>query len=190
MNAQHSSAKSTWYTPLDILRAARTVLGPIDLDPASDVEGNTLVEAARYITAFEDGLTAGWSDGTPVTIWLNPPGTLRKPKGHRAGPEQRPLPKLFWEKLMRLRDAGMLRHAIVAAFSLEQFQQSQNWQGLAMIELPFCIPSKRTKWLPGQGEEADDPTHAAAFVYVPGILDGTTAFVREFEMFGGVVVPR
>ena len=179
MTAQHSAAMATWYTPEQYVEAARKVLGTIDLDPASDANGNQIVKAARY---FSSGGETDCSWGHGVSVWLNPPGPV-KGKGAAA----MPYPKLFWQRLLRHRDAGHLMHAIVAAFSIEQLQTSQNWGGVAMTAFPVCIPRKRVSWNPPAGMKANSPTHASAFVYVPGLVNATAAFFDVFSEFGAVI---
>src|SRR5215813_2992393 len=60
-----------WYTPPDILEAAREVLGTIDLDPASSAAQQALspVKAANYFTIKNSGLDRPWFG----RVWLNPP---------------------------------------------------------------------------------------------------------------------
>jgi len=55
-----SSASNGWYTPEKLVGAARTVLGGIDLDPASSEEANKTVKATRYFTEADDGLSQPW----------------------------------------------------------------------------------------------------------------------------------
>lgn len=187
MNAQHSAESSCWYTREEHLDAARRVLGPIDLDPASDEIGNRLVQARQYFTAEQDGLSVPWltCGQLPITVWMNPPGTVRRKKGETPGPQHRPQPKLFWERLHMLRDHGLLRHAIVAAFSIEQLQVSQRWS-VPMLAFPVCFPKSRVAWLARSGA-ASHPTHSSAFVYVPGTANSTPEFAEEFGRFGLVV---
>lgn len=64
------SAKSDeWYTPGNVIDAARSVLGGIDLDPASCEVANRMVRAPGYFTLEDDGLAQDWHG----RIWLNPP---------------------------------------------------------------------------------------------------------------------
>ena len=64
-----NSGNNEWYTPADIINAARNVLGTIDLDPASSEIANETVQAAKFFTVEDDGLAHEWHGN----IWLNPP---------------------------------------------------------------------------------------------------------------------
>ena len=64
-----NSGNNEWYTPADIIAAARNVLGTIDLDPASGEIANETVKATKIFTADDDGLAHDWEGN----IWLNPP---------------------------------------------------------------------------------------------------------------------
>lgn len=58
-----------WHTPPKYIELARTVLGTIDLDPASSALAQLNVRAGRYFTEPDDGLTKEWNG----RVWLNPP---------------------------------------------------------------------------------------------------------------------
>jgi phage N-6-adenine-methyltransferase len=58
-----------WYTPAHILERVRTVLGNIDLDPASSAIAQQRVQADRYFTEQDDGLAQDWSG----KVFCNPP---------------------------------------------------------------------------------------------------------------------
>jgi hypothetical protein len=60
---------SEFYSPVEVIEAARRVMGGIDLDPASCAAADARVRAQRYFTAAEDGLLQEW-DGR---VWINPP---------------------------------------------------------------------------------------------------------------------
>lgn len=72
-----NSGNNEWYTPKEIIDAAREVMGCIDLDPASSELANETVRAEKFYTIDSDGLTKDWYGH----IWLNPPysrGLLEK----------------------------------------------------------------------------------------------------------------
>ena len=58
-----------FYTSPTIIEPARAVLGSIDLDPASHPLANRVVDAKRFFTLAQNGLSMEWSGN----VWLNPP---------------------------------------------------------------------------------------------------------------------
>lgn len=64
-----SSETNEWYTPKYIITAARDVLGSIDLDPASCLTAQNIVQASSYFDIEQDGLRRPWHG----KVWLNPP---------------------------------------------------------------------------------------------------------------------
>jgi phage N-6-adenine-methyltransferase len=58
-----------WYTPSEWTERARSVMGSIDLDPASCKSAQKHIKARRFFTAEQDGLSQDWFG----KVWLNPP---------------------------------------------------------------------------------------------------------------------
>lgn len=184
MKAQHSSATDRWYTPLPIIGLGQRVLGPIDLDPASDVFGNSRVRAAKFYDERADGLSQPWAG----TIWCNPPG------GVRVDPRARSNRKvsnagLHWRRLIATRESGHLTHAIFVAFSLELLQRTQRPGQLSCADFVCLLPRERVAYDGPDGEPGADPTHASAIVYVPGTVNRTRAFASAARALGTVIAP-
>ena len=55
-----TSGNREWCTPSEIAEAAPTIMGGIDLDPASNDTAQENVKAATYYTAADDGLAREW----------------------------------------------------------------------------------------------------------------------------------
>ena len=64
-----SSESGEWDTPPHIVDAVRSVLGGIDLDPASSDLANRTVRATRYYTKEQDGFLYPWCG----RVYMNPP---------------------------------------------------------------------------------------------------------------------
>jgi len=82
-----------WYTPALYIEAARSVMGGIDLDPASCEMANRAVKATRYYTQSENGLAQPWH----ALIWLNPPFSEQGK---------------WCKKLLREYERGAISHAV------------------------------------------------------------------------------
>jgi hypothetical protein len=69
-----TSGDVEYGSPPFIIEAARSVLGKIDLDPATSREWNAIVKAVEYYTKDHNGLLYPWgTQHAPRTVWLNWP---------------------------------------------------------------------------------------------------------------------
>jgi len=64
-----TSGNFEYYTPIEIVNAARKTMGRIDLDPASSHIANTHVSSESIFTIEDDGLAQDWFG----KVWMNHP---------------------------------------------------------------------------------------------------------------------
>lgn len=180
--AEHLSTNNEHYTPVFIAAAARTVLGHIDLDPASCAVANRIVMADRYFTKRDDGLVQAWNG----RVFLNPPGGR---VGSISGQ------KKWWRKLADEYAAGQVSAAIYLGFNMQILQTSQvgSTSDTALpTQFPMCIPSRRLKFLHEEGArlvESKRPAHASVIVYLPpkGAANTPALFAEVFRPIGAIV---
>ena len=175
MNIQHSSRSDEWFTPDWLMQAIQEVIGPIELDPASSKDANKIVKASRILTRKQNGLTTVW--GKASSIFINPPGG-------KLGRESKT--GLFWNKLMQERTDNTFGHAIFLAFSIEALQTTQRYSK-PIAGFPFCVPSKRIKFVLPDGSTPKAPSHSNMIVYVPGTINHTDKFEKVFKNLGAVI---
>lgn len=177
-NARHSSESAEWYTPREYVEAARSVMGGIDLDPASDREANKTVKAANFYTAGDDGLSQSWAG----RLLLNPPGGKNASGG---------LVAQFWRKLIESEDVS---EVVWIGYSLEQLQVLQVGNRVSPVDFSMCIPRKRIAFgsspalmqqraEAGKTSTARSPTHANYITYCG---PNQQRFADVFGRFGRV----
>jgi hypothetical protein len=165
MLAQKSSTGVEWYTPAAYIEAARTVLGGIDLDPASCEQANATVRATTYYDIRDDGLEQPWYG----RVWLNPPYSEWA--------------KRFVEKLLVELAAGRVDAAVV----LLNVEAVCNRWFLPMWGHVLCFLASRIKFA-SPDRESVAPMNGSVFIYlgpdpdrfadVFGRFDGTIAVQR------------
>lgn len=167
----YTSDSNEWYTPAEFPKAAREVMGSIDLDPASCSLANTVIQATTYYTKEDDGLSNEWKGN----IWLNPP------YGRVGTSRQIGQTELWIEHLIEQYNKGNVKQAIllVNAYLYKQWF-APLWQ------YPICFPTGRLSFWNAQGQHGRSP-HSSALVYFGS---NTQRFVDVFEgvyKFGPVV---
>ena len=177
-NPKHSTKTVEHYTPPKVIDAARSVMGGIDLDPASCEAANRIVAAANYITEAQDGLRYSW----PGRVFLNPPGG-KSPAHHKHLTKSSQA--LWWHYLAQHYQSGITQQAIFVCFSIELFQTCQLVKGSAAhpLDFPVCIPARRLQFYGSQ------PVHANALIYLPpanNLEPAATWFKKQFAQFGRV----
>ncbi len=218
MESRHLSESNEWYTPKPIVDAGRSLMGGIDLDPASNEFANQVVGAKVILTASDNGFTRGWSyRSLPTKVLHNPPGgrcddygvTVHRvenewscvsdekcPHDHRAQASAR----AWWYKLVGEYRAGNVEQAVFVAFSVELFQVSQSEKDVFfhLAKYPHVMPRSRVAYdriVDGKRVIGSAPPHSSSIVWLPpkGVctdLSLTKANLeRHFAWLGDCVVP-
>jgi Fe-S-cluster formation regulator IscX/YfhJ len=157
-----STTGNVWYTPEIYVNAAREVMGSIDLDPATDEEGNKIIKAKNIITEDDepDGLNQDWHGN----IWLNPP------YGKGSG--------LFTSKLIREYDKRVTQAVLLLnAYGFDSLWFQPLWQ------FPICFTDHRIKFT-NPNRDSGGPANANIFIYLG---DKREKFKDIFSEFGHVV---
>jgi hypothetical protein len=128
----HCHGDVEWYSPRSIVEAARTVLGRIDLDPASCDVANEVVKARRIFTVKDDGLRHPWRG----RVFMNPPYSPNARCGR------------FIDKLVaHVRDESVSEAVVVLNNSTEVLW----FKTLSTVATAICFPTGRLRfWKPGQ----------------------------------------
>ena len=149
------------YTPRDVIDDVRKVMGGIDLDPASCPMAQETIEADRYFTEDDSGLSHAWSG----RVFLNPP-------------YQHPLIQEFTDKLVS--ELNNIHSAILLTNNntdTRWFVKSANAASLV------CLTTGRINFYT-ENIEKTMPTNGQAFFYFG---DDSDAFAEVFKRRGLVV---
>lgn len=159
------SGNVEWYTPLDIIEAARETMGGIDLDPASSDKANERVRATHYFTAEDDGLKRRWYG----RVWMN------HPFGRGVG-------KVWVGKIIH--ESHREKRSVMAAICITYASTSEKWFR-PLLQFPQCYLYGRTNYINQNGEQVKGASKGSVVTLVKGDLD---KFREAFKHLGAVKV--
>ena len=153
-----NSGNNEWYTPADIIETARTVMGSIDVDPASSELANKVVKAETYYTAETNGLTKEWCGN----VWMNPPYSTE-------------LIDKFVDKLVEQKDN--YKQAIVL---VNNATETEWFEKIVNVASAVCFPRHRVKFYKPDGK-VGAPLQGQAILYIGG---ASNKFTSAFSQLG------
>lgn len=161
-----NSGNNEWYTPADIIEAARGVMDGIDVDPASSDIAQETVKAKTYYTAETNGLDKDWIGN----VWMNPPYA-----GELIG--------LFVDKLLSEIDCGNTNAAVVL---VNNATETEWFCRMIDYATAVCFPKSRVKFYMPDGRKGA-PLQGQALLYFGVNVKG---FCKEFSKFGWCAIPE
>lgn len=159
----NNSGNNEWYTPANIITAAREAMGSIDIDPASSDIANQTVQAATYFTAETNGLAQEW----PGNVWMNPPYA-------------QPLIADFSAALAEKVKVGEVRQACVL---VNNGTETAWFQTLLDVASAVCLVKTRVKFVDPNGKPSA-PLQGQAVIYIG---KESQRFADAFCSFGKVL---
>ncbi len=197
-----SQDNPNYITPTAYADAGRhTVDGKFQLDVASCAIANRIIQARKFFTPEDDGLTQVWGKSNhPKKVWCNPPGGRGKfdadgtwipqENGHLSSQ------RVWFEKFVQEWRAGNV-WGVFLSFNPDVI--TRNYYGL-VLSLPHMVPKSRPKfqyWDPEQNcfVTDDSPTKGGLAILFPPRKDADAAIDRfcspeGFGQFGHAHDPR
>jgi len=157
-----TSGNCEYYTPVEIVDAARKAMGGIDLDPASSIAANAYVRAKNIYTISDNGLVMPWKG----RVWMNHPFSR---DGNKA----------WIEKLLTSWSSGDVPQACCITYAAT----SERWFR-DLMDFPQCFLSPRTNYLLPDGTVKRGVTKGSVVTYLG---DNQVKFCREFDGKFGTV---
>lgn len=135
-----------WYTPHNIIDLVKQVMGSIDLDPASTPAANKYIEASKYHTIDDDGLSKPWYG----KVFCNPPYNGSAPEWSRK-----------WDK-----ECSVFAD-VEEAMLLVNANLGYNWFNDLFYEPEYkcCLIKQRLHFIPAGGQTDDIAKRASAMFY-------------------------
>jgi phage N-6-adenine-methyltransferase len=162
-NVHVSDDSYEWYTPAEIVGAAQTLMGAIELDPASSEVANGTVKAKSFFTKEDDGLSQEWAG----RVWLNPPYCM-------------PQVQQFCEKAVEEYESGRVTECLI----LVNNATDTAWFHYLLSRYPVCFPKGRLHFFNPRSEQQEMQTRQGQAIFYLAPWAKWPRFVSVFSTFG------
>ena len=162
VHVSNNSGENEWYTPPFIIEAAKSVMGNIDLDPASSKLANEAVGAKEFYTIEDDGIKKDWHG----RVWLNPPYSQPDISNFAKAVTS----KKYDEIMILVNNAT----------------ETDWFRTMAEISNAICFINKRLKFIDRDGNPSGAPLQGQAIIYKGSNVD---KFIQEFKESGLCMMP-
>jgi len=162
VHVSNNSGENEWYTPPFIIESAKSIMGDIDLDPASSKLANETVGAKEFYTIEDDGIKKDWHG----RVWLNPP---------YSQPDISNFAKAVTSKKY---DEIMI--LVNNATETDWFRM------MAEASKVICFINKRLKFIDRDGNPSGAPLQGQAIIYKGSNID---SFIEKFKENGLCMIP-
>lgn len=143
-----SSETNEWYTPPWIINLARSHMGQITCDPASNKIAQQWIQAREYYTEKDDGLSKLWTGN----VWLNPPYGKTNGKSNA---------EIWAEQLARYYE----HQYVTQGYLLVSSKFGYKWFGSLLRRYPSVTLWDRVKFINERGEEGGQSKVATTLFY-------------------------
>jgi len=161
-----TSGKVNYVTPPHIIEAARATMGGIELDPASSMAANKIVQAKRFFSVYQNGLELQWD---AESVWLNHPYSRKENK-------------LWIEKAVKEFNENRAIELCMITYAAT----SELWF-CPLMRFPICFLHKRVSFLHEDGTVVRGNTKGSCVTYMGNDIE---AFALHFLKLGTVMVPE
>jgi hypothetical protein len=160
-----------WYTPAKHIELVRSVLGVIDLDPASNAIAQETVRATTFYSEEDCGLSKPWKG----KVYLNPP-------------YRQPLMGGFVSKLLAEIAGGNVTEAILLG---NNYTETEWFHQVAAKATATCLVRGRIKFDAGPGSPPSTPTRGQVFFYFgENVARFAEVFGEIGEIYPASITPR
>lgn len=159
------SGNTEWYTPPEIIEAARNTLGVIQYDPFSCTKANQVVKAIVFSSKEfnEDGFLFDWQN---LKVWCNHPFSRENNK--------------------RIAAKAISEYQKGAEIVMITFAATSEGWFKPLLAYPQCFLYGRTNYFDEQGNKVKGVTKGSVVTYLGNNVD---KFYEAFKHLGQVKVP-